>query len=174
MVYRGVLLKKRASVIFSFFLLVGCQTTDVDDLTAYGDTESGLVTLPAKNYYASDEYLVLAKNDFKAGDYGKANRAYLKAVKLFPQDPEAWLGLAATFDRLHRFDQSDKAYRVLSRMIGGRPEYYNNVGYSYLLRGNLRAARKNFLKAYELDPSNEITANNLQMLRSSIDFAKRS
>ncbi len=155
-------------------LLVGCQTTDLEDLAAHGDTKSGLVTLPGENYYASDELLVLAKSDFKEGNYGKANRAYLKAVKLFPKDPEAWLGLAASYDRLHRFDQSDKAYRVLSRMIGGRPEYHNNVGYSYLLRGDLRAARRNFLKAYEIDPSNEVTANNLQMLRSSIDFAKRS
>ncbi len=165
----------RIVVVFLFTgLLIGCQTTDLEDLAAYSDTKSGLVTLPGENYYASDELLVLAKNDFREGNYGKANRAYLKAVKLFPKDPEAWLGLAASYDRLRRFDQSDKAYRVLSRMIGGRPEYYNNVGYSYLLRGDLRAARRNFLKAYEIDPSNEVTANNLQMLRSSIDFAKRS
>ena len=59
-------------------------------------------------------------------------------------------------------------------MIGGRPEYYNNVGYSYLLRGNLLQARSSFLKAYELDPANETTANNLQLLSNSATFAKRT
>ena len=62
----------------------------------------------------------------------------------------------------------------LSGMIGGRPEYYNNVGYSYLLRGNLLQARRNFLKAYEIDPGNDTTANNLQLLSNSASLAQRT
>lgn len=37
-------------------------------------------------------------------------------------------------------------------MIGGTAVYYNNIGYSHLLRGDLPGARTYFLKAYEIDP----------------------
>ena len=52
-------------------------------------------------------------------------------------------------------------------MEGGTLAYYNNIGYSYLLRGDLQRARASFLKAYDLDPENVVVANNLQLLGSS-------
>ena len=52
--------------------------------------------------------------------------------------------------------------------------YLNNVGYSYLLRGNLPQARRYFLKAYEIDPKNETVANNLQLLNNSVTVAQRN
>ena len=107
------------------------------------------------------------------GNFGKSYAYFKRSVEVFPKDPAAWLGFAASADMVGRFDTSDRAYKVLSGMIGNRPEYYNNVGYSYLLRGNLEMARRYFLKAYELDPQNEITANNLELLRNSASFAKR-
>ena len=85
----------------------------------------------------------------------------------------AWLGYAASSDHLARFDNSDQAYQRLSSMIPNRPEYLNNVGYSYLLRGNLVQARRYFLKAYEIDPANETTANNLELLRNSTTSIQR-
>ena len=133
---------------------------------------TGCQTMSMENFQSQHHFTAIAKDEFRQGNYGKANKAFLKAVRMFPNDPEARLGLAATYDRLHRFDLSDKEYRVLSRMIGDRPEYHNNVGYSYLLRGELRAARRNFLKAYELDPANEVTINNLQMLKSSVSISQ--
>ncbi|WP_411196902.1 tetratricopeptide repeat protein, partial [Rhizobium sp.] len=51
--------------------------------------------------------------------------------------------------------------------------YYNNIGYSHLLRGDLRTARRYFLKAYELDPGNEITARNLELMKNSVNYAQR-
>jgi Flp pilus assembly protein TadD len=35
------------------------------------------------------------------------------------------------------------------------------------------AARRYFLKAYDIDPNNPTTANNLQLLGNSVSFAKR-
>lgn len=145
----------------------------MSELTSFADSASGLQSTAAIDYYPDDKLLAAAKNYFREGSYGNAQKAYQKAVEVFPNDPEAWLGLAASYDRLKRFDQSDIAYRKLAGMIGGRPEYYNNVGFSYMLRGDLVRARQNFLKAYELDPSNERTANNIELLRSSVSFAKR-
>jgi Flp pilus assembly protein TadD len=46
-------------------------------------------------------------------------------------------------------------------------------GYSYMLRGNLSAARRKFEQAYSLDPTNPIIINNLELLNGSRRFIER-
>ena len=48
------------------------------------------------------------------------------------------MGLGASYDRLGRFDLSDRVYATLYPISGRTAQYYNNLGYSYMLRGNLR------------------------------------
>lgn len=153
--------------------LAGCQSANLADMSSFGDSAASVYELSDAEYYATDELLTKAKTQFKERNFGKSYAFFKRSVEVFPQDPAAWLGFAASSDMIGRFDTSDKAYKILSKMIGKRPEYYNNVGYSYLLRGNLPQARRYFLKAYELDPANETTANNLELLRNSASFAKR-
>jgi Flp pilus assembly protein TadD len=43
-----------------------------------------------------------------------------------------------------------------------------------MLRGNLPAARKEFLKAYEREPGNPTILNNLKLLDGSSQYIKRS
>jgi Flp pilus assembly protein TadD len=43
-----------------------------------------------------------------------------------------------------------------------------------MLRGNLVAARKKFLKAYEREPDNPMIINNLKLLNSSYRFVQRN
>jgi len=52
-------------------------------------------------------------------------------------------------------------------------EVLNNQGYSYMLRGNLTAARRKFDQAYSLDPANPVVANNLELLNGSRQFVER-
>jgi Flp pilus assembly protein TadD len=129
--------------------------------------------LPEAKFWPQDEALQRGKEYFMQGDYGRAEAAYRRAVELMPSDPEALLGLAASYDRLRRFDLADRAYGEAGRYIGKRPEYYNNLGYSLVLRGDLREGRKYLLKAYELDPSNPRIANNLEMLKNSVGYPQR-
>lgn len=143
------------------------------EFSSFGDRVSGLEPSPLKStsdpaYYPDAKLLAAAKNQYKEGNYGNAQRYYQRAVEVMPNDAEAWLGLAASYDRIRRFDLADRAYRQAAKYIGHRPEYYNNVGYSHLLRGNLLQARSYFLKAYELDPSNPTVLNNLKMLSGSV------
>jgi Flp pilus assembly protein TadD len=154
-------------------LAAGCQGTS-STFSSFGDTMSGIDDTSTVAYYRTDELIAQGKNQFKERNYGKSYTIFKRAVELFPEDPQAWLGFAASADQIGRFDTSDKAYATLQPMIGKRPEYLNNVGYSYLLRGNLVQARRYFLKAYEIDPSNETTANNLQLISNSATFAKRT
>ena len=86
---------------------------------------------------------------------------------------EAWLGLAASYDRLRRFDMADRAYGQAFAFLKDKPAYYNNLGYSYLLRGDLLKARENFARARDLDPENVVVAHNIGMLRASIGYTAR-
>ncbi|HUG60839.1 MAG TPA: tetratricopeptide repeat protein [Methylomirabilota bacterium] len=153
--------------------LAGCQTSPFGENSAFADDSDTLNDRESVNFHASDRPVAQGLAYFDAGHFGKAQSAFKRATEVTPGDGIAWLGLAASYDRLRRFDAADVAYRQAAKYVGSRPEYYNNVGYSYLLRGNLREARRFFLKAYELDPANPVTANNLTLLRSSIDAVQR-
>ncbi|MEW6641889.1 MAG: tetratricopeptide repeat protein [Pseudomonadota bacterium] len=124
-------------------------------------------------YYPSDEPLKLGLEHFGRGDYGLAERYFRDAVEKTPKDATAWVGLAASYDRLRRFDLADQAYGRAIKLTGPTIQVLNNQGYSMLLRGNLRSARKIFLKAYELDPHNPTVVNNLQLLNSSYRYVQR-
>jgi Flp pilus assembly protein TadD len=95
-------------------------------------------------------------------------------VEKAPEDATAWVGLAASYDRLGRFDLADRAYASAIRLTGATVQILNNQGYSYMLRGDLRNARRKFLKAYELEPYNPTILNNLALLNSSGRFVRRT
>lgn len=154
--------------------LVGCSGIDPSNFSATSDHADTILDTSSRDYYANEQLIVEGKVQFRAGNYGKAYTAFKKAIDVTPQDPQAWLGFAAAADMLHRFDKAEYAYQKLRPVIGNRIEFLNNYGYSQLLRGNLTTARSYFLKAYELDPSNEFAANNLEMLRNSVTYQRRA
>ncbi len=158
------------------YVLAGLAVTLVAscDLSSFGDQAMTTRDTASQEFYAGDGALVKARTQFKAGNYGRAYRSFEKVLKVSPNDPSALLGLAASADMLRRFDKADAAYRQLGGLIGNRAEFHNNYGYSLLLRGNLIAARKHFLLAYEQDPSNKTTANNLGLLRNSVHYPDRT
>jgi Flp pilus assembly protein TadD len=124
-------------------------------------------------YYPSDEPMRLAIEQFNRGSYGIAQRYFSDAVEKAPRDASAWIGLAASYDHLGRFDLADDAYRHAVRLAGETTALLNNRGYSYMLRGDLVAARRDFLKAYEREPGNPIIINNLKLLEGSHRFIER-
>lgn len=111
--------------------------------------------------------LNIGKNYFRQGAYGNAERHFRKAVELHPRDVESWIGLAASYDRLRRFDLADRAYAQATRIVGPTPEILNNQGFSYMLRGNYRRARTTLLAAKAKDPDNPYIQTNLRMLEKS-------
>jgi Flp pilus assembly protein TadD len=151
-------------------LLSACNSTG-SGLSAFNSSAAEIELPAAVDPYPDDEVLKVAKTQFAAANYGHAARYYERAVEVSPNDAEAWLGLAASYDRVRRFDLADRAYREAGRLIGDRAEYYNNVGYSYLLRGDAAKARINFLKAQELDPKSVTVNNNLELLRDNMQRA---
>ena len=127
-----------------------------------------------REYYKSDDPIIVGRVLFQDEAYGRAYSKFKMALDHNPEDPAALFGFAASADMLGRFDQSNPAYAKLQKLIGNRIEYQHNRGYSLLLQGDLIGARKHFIRAYELDPSNERAANNLELLRNSVNYPKRS
>ena len=124
-------------------------------------------------YYPSDEPVRMGLEQFNRGNYGISQRYFKDAVEKSPKDLTAWIGLAASYDRLRRFDLADQAYAQAIRLGGETVQILNDQGYSLMLRGNLSAARKKFEKAYSLDPGNQVIANNLELLNGSRRFIER-
>ena len=87
--------------------------------------------------------------------------------------PPRWIGLAASYDRLRRFDLADRAYGQAIKLVGETVQLLNNQGYSYMLRGDLQRARQKFHKAYELNPGNPTILNNIELLNGSRKFIER-
>ena len=83
-----------------------------------------------------------------------------------------WIGLAASYDRLRRFDLADRAYTQAMKIAGATPEILNNVGYSYMLRGDYRRARETLMQAQAQDPGNPYIRNNLELLDASFRKGK--
>jgi Flp pilus assembly protein TadD len=157
--------------------LAGCNTAS--EVVAVPAIDQVAPTATLQNagdikYYPSDEPVKLGLEYFKKGSYGLANRYFRDAVEKAPEDAEAWIGLAASYDRLRRFDLADQAYAHVIKLTGETVQILNDRGYSYLLRGDLRRARVQFLKAYQLDPTNPTVINNLQLLDSSYRFVQRA
>jgi Flp pilus assembly protein TadD len=165
---------RAAILIISLIGLASCTEGGFGDLSSFGDDAATVADTSNVDYYPNDQLIVAAKVQFSAKNYGKASTLFKRAIDVAPNDPQALLGYAASSDMLRRFDQADMAYRRLQPIIGNRVEFHNNYGYSQLLRGNLQVARRHFLIAYEQEPSNAYAANNLELLRNSSDYQRRS
>ena len=158
--------------------LSGCVT----DNPPPANTQEGVppITTPTiqqnadVQYYPSDEPLRLGIEHFNRGHFGIAEHYFRDAVEKAPKDASAWIGLAASYDRLGRFDLADRAYQSAVRLAGETTAILNNRGYSHMLRGDLVAARRDFLKAYEREPHNPTVINNLKLLDESGRFITRS
>jgi len=176
--------------------LAGCATTSSPDnpfvklgnslgMSAAADKKDGDITgsveTPADSPPASPELLGNDPNDdlnigkkyFRQGSYGLAERHFRKAVELHPRDAESWVGLAAAYDRLRRFDLADRAYQQAAKLIGETPELMNNRGFSYMLRGDYRRAHAMLMAAQAKDPKSPYIANNLRLLAASERKAKQ-
>ena len=157
--------------------LAGCGTDGVGWLPDVGPkftAPTPTVQDPGDiKYYPSDEPLKLGLEYFDRGNYGTAERYFRDAVEKAPRDATAWVALAATYDRLARFDLADRAYHSAIGLTGETTQILNNEGYSYMLRGQLPAARQKFLQAYQREPTNPLILNNLTLLDSSERFIRR-
>jgi tetratricopeptide (TPR) repeat protein len=111
-----------------------------------------------------EDDLSLGKKYYRSGSYGLAEKYFRRAVEAHANDAEAWLGLAAAYDQLRRFDLADRAYTQAIRIAGPTVEIVNNQGYSLMLRGKYREAAAKFAQAATKAPENQYVKNNIRLL----------
>jgi Tetratricopeptide repeat len=180
-----------SAIVLCLFVTAGCQTVQEFACGIQSDTVGCEVIAPPivaqegvpttatiqeptdVQYYPSDQPLRLGLEHFGRGNYGMAERYFRDAVEKAPRDVTAWVGLAASYDRLRRFDLADQAYAQALKLRGPTLQILNNQGYSYMLRGDFVRAREKFQHAYKLDPYSPTIQNNLQLLSSSQRFVTR-
>ncbi len=109
----------------------------------------------------------LGKKYFRSNNFGLAEQKFRSAVEKHPSDAEAWLGLAASYDRLRRFDLADRAYAQVLRLIGPTAVVLNDEGFSFMLRGDYARAHKLLEQAQAKDPGNPYVQANMQLLNDS-------
>lgn len=114
----------------------------------------------------------LGKKHYREQNFGLAERHFRRAVEAAPNNAEAWMGLAASYDRLRRFDLADRAYNQALAIVGPTPEVLNNHGYSYILRGDYKNARVKLVAAKSKDPNNRYIQNNIDLLEDSVRNAR--
>lgn len=172
-------------------LLAGCNTVGVSFSDASGQKAAGAdafaAATPQDGLEASfgeptpdgkllganpGDDLSIGKTYFRAANYGMAEKYFRRAVEQHPNDAEAWLDLAASYDHLKRFDLADRAYAQAIRLAGPKIQILNNQGYSYMLRGDNARAWKKLEEARRRDPSNTYVLTNLSLLQQSSRQAK--
>jgi Tfp pilus assembly protein PilF len=151
--------------------LAGCQPTVTP--TPVPDAVTGQNPGDVK-YYPSDEPVKLGMQRFYEGNFGLSQQYFQDAVEKTPKDATAWVGLAASYDRLGRFDLADGSYAHAVKLVGSTPNILNDEGYSYMLRGELNKARAKFEAALRVDPGNATATNNLALLNQSSKFVERA
>lgn len=154
-----VLIRKLAIAATVALVLSGCTTGSVDG------TKTTAIAQPPRDISAAD--LDEGKQQFRAANYGLAEKHFRKAVELRADNAEGWMGLAASYDELGRFDFSDRAYEQLLKITGRKPQVLNNMGYSQYLRGNKKKARQLLLEAKNGMTDTTVVDANLALLKKS-------
>ncbi len=132
----------------------GCQTSSLDT--------AGAFAIAGTDPVARD--IATGKEHFRQANYGLAEQHFRKAVEVRAASAEAWMGLAASYDQLGRFDFADRAYDQVLRLAGRRPEVVNNMGYSQYLRGDHQKARQLLTEARAGLPDPAVADANLALL----------
>jgi Flp pilus assembly protein TadD len=143
-----------------------------DSLRGIGDKGPPAQPVPPAMPSSPNDDLALGRMNFNQGNYGLAERYFRRAVESGPREADAWLGLAASYDRLRRYDLADRAYNQLYGLVGRTPEILNNQGYSMMLRGDYAHARTILTEARAKDPNNPYIANNISLLEESVRTKK--
>jgi Flp pilus assembly protein TadD len=166
---RSTFIRLAAAVAFCV-IAAGCQPFLADQEVSAelaGDISS------ESSFGAAPEtvWLEKAKTHYRDGNYGLAERFFRQAIEERHNNVEAWLGLAASYDKLKRFDNADKAYDAVVKLVGYTPTVLNNLAYHQMLKGDLVQARRSLEAAGAADPGNPYIKNNMDLL---VEFEARA
>ena len=109
------------------------------------------------------------KSDFAANRLGKAVGHFRKALNFKPDSIRAMNGLAASYDKLGRFDVAATLYQSALTLVPNSAVTLNNIGYSYYLQKKLDLALLYLKEAAERnEDNNPLISANLNIVSSAL------
>lgn len=114
-------------------------------------------------------------HELAKGRYGLAVTAFNTALAAEPGSVATLNGLAATYDRMGRFDLADRYYARALDVAPDDPQTLNNAGYSRYLRGDPAAAVALLRRAARQDAASPVIVANLAVAnkaRATADAAR--
>lgn len=156
-------------VVLAALPLAGCETVSAPffNPSALATPAPGQPVAPVeepKMAPAVKPDIEKARQHFRDRNFGFAEQTFRAVVESDPKNADGWLGLGASYDELRRFDLADRAYGQLLKLTGPTPQLLNNRGYSHMLRGDYRSARRDLMEARAKDPGNPHVARNIALL----------
>ena len=91
-----------------------------------------------------------------SGNLGLSLTALSKALMKEQKQPNLWMVYAATLHDLNKWDDSEKAFSIVHKMLPEDPMPPANIGATYVQRGKWRDAINWCDKALKLDPESHI------------------
>jgi len=87
----------------------------------------------------------------KVGNFEMAEENFLNALDLNPEDQEAILGMAQTFEKSEKWRKAEKFYKELISLDPENPVYYRGMARVQMKQGNPDEAQRYFRKAKKLE-----------------------
>lgn len=149
-------------VLWTSLLLSACAegSSGTTDLT------TASILPPLANNRPQDEAIAQGKLHYRKGSYGLAERSFRAAVEANAKSSEGWLGLAASYDQLRRFDLAERAYSEAIGLEGRTVGLLNNLAYHHMLRGDLLKAGRLLEEAAQKEPNHPVVAGNFRLLET--------
>ena len=94
------------------------RLADLQEIQQMESNRLEVAELSNAGSYTAQSALVAARGHFRNNDFGKSASLYKRLVELEPQSAEGYIGLGASYDRLRRFDLSDRVYASLYAITG--------------------------------------------------------
>lgn len=152
---------KNSLKVFSFILVAN---TIAGCVTAQKAAKIEMEPMPTAIRHSDES----AAGRYKLGRYlqntqrpDQALQAYQDALKLEPNDTKARIAVAALYAERGDFATSISQLKGLVEKFPNDASLYNNLGYTYYLSGDYRAAASALGKAIAIDPTNVHALNNM-------------
>jgi Flp pilus assembly protein TadD len=110
----------------------------------------------------TDAWLKLGQTRLDTNDPRGAERAFLRALELVPQNPQAMLGLGTAQLREGKIDRAITALTQAAK-VTGQASAYNRLGIARILQGQADAAQAAFKQSLSITPDDLDTQCNLAL-----------